>query len=75
MDFEPNDEQRLIRDTAREFARKGHDPALGSSAALLDERGFEINRDEFMRELLEWHAFMLYIGDGYVPLTVAVLTA
>lgn len=40
----------------------------------LDEHGHEITRHQFVHELKEWAGLMLYVGGGYVPLRVAVLT-
>lgn len=40
----------------------------------LDEGGVEISRDEFLEENKEWRGHMLYVGGGFCPLQVAVLT-
>lgn len=40
----------------------------------LDEHGKEITRHEFVHELKDWAGLMLYVGGGYVPLRVAMLT-
>lgn len=40
----------------------------------LDSWSSEIKRDEFLAQLLDWHGYMLYIGDGYMPFRVAVAT-
>ena len=40
----------------------------------IDEMGYELTREEFLAQLLEYRGYMLYVGEGYVPLTVAVLT-
>jgi hypothetical protein len=40
----------------------------------LNEHGDEITRHEFVHELKEYAGVMLYVGGGYVPLAVAVLT-
>ena len=40
----------------------------------LDDSGNEIDRDEFLEENKEWHGHMLYVGGGFCPLQVAVLT-
>ena len=40
----------------------------------LDDSVNEITRDEFLEENKEWHGHMLYVGGGFCPLQVAVLT-
>lgn len=40
----------------------------------LDENGHELDVNEFVHENVEWHGLMLYVGGGFVPLAVAVLT-
>lgn len=41
----------------------------------LDDTGSELTREEFLRQNPAWHSVMLYVGPGFVPLRVAVLTA
>ena len=51
------------------------DTAKARAHSYLHESGHEVSRPEFLREVHEgWRAYMLYIGGGYVPLTMAVLT-
>lgn len=40
----------------------------------LDDGACEISREEFLEENKEWHGHMLYVGGGFCPLRVAVLT-
>ena len=40
----------------------------------LNEDGKEITRHEFVHELKDWAGVMLYVGTGFVKLTIAVLT-
>lgn len=40
----------------------------------LDEWGHEITKQDFILQLADWAGVMLYIGGGYCPLQVAVLT-
>jgi hypothetical protein len=46
----------------------------------LDDSGDEITREEFLKELfyatnwMDQKGFMLYVGGGYVPLRVAVIS-
>lgn len=57
------------------MARVYEDTAKADAHFYLDERGNEITRREFLEELYEgYYAYMIYVGGGYVPLRVAVLT-
>jgi len=51
------------------------DTLTASADFYLDDTGNEITRKELLEQVRDgWYAFMLYVGDGYVPLRVAVLT-
>jgi hypothetical protein len=42
----------------------------------LDESGHEVLPGEFLHEILDgWYGFMLYVGGGFCPLAIAVLTS
>ncbi len=45
-----------------------------NAAFYLDENGHEISVHEFVYQLKEWVGLMLYVGGGYNPLPIAVLT-
>lgn len=45
-----------------------------NASFFLDENGHEITKHEFVYQLKEWAGLMLYIGGGFVPMPVAVLT-
>ncbi len=45
-----------------------------SASHYVDEMGYEIKRAVFLKSLLDYQGYMLYMGDGFAPLTVAVLT-
>lgn len=40
----------------------------------LDDTGYEVAREQFLWDNEQWHGHMLYIGCGFCPLRVAVLT-
>jgi hypothetical protein len=52
-----------------------HDTLTCNAGWYLNECGDPITREEFIATNQEWHGVMLYVGGGFCPLQIAVLTA
>lgn len=54
--------------------RPFQDTLTANAHHYLDSSGNELTRAEFLADNAEWHGVMLYVGGGYCPLQIAVLT-
>jgi hypothetical protein len=66
--------------SANQVSSQGHnheafvDTLQCNAMYYLNENGHEISKHEFVYQLKDWHGLMLYVGSGFVKLTIAVLT-